>query len=176
MKLQKIRKAIWLLLIRLLGAVKPALGTRLAIRFYGGEGLKFDGHPTFIAGDAWFDSTQSYGLITFGEGVTVSARVTVLTHDWSPSRVLWSLGRPVSDPPVGRLLPVTVKPYAFIGMGATLLPGCTVGRAAVVGAGSVVRGTVPDYAIVMGNPATVVGDNREYVARKFPDEWAALPS
>ena len=46
---------------------------------------------------------------------------------------------------------------AKIGANATLLPGIVVGRNALVGAGSVVLQDVPDNAVVVGNPARVVG-------------------
>lgn len=41
----------------------------------------------------------------------------------------------------------------WIGQGATILPGAQIGNGAIVGAGAVVGGTVPDYAILGGNPA-----------------------
>ena len=44
----------------------------------------------------------------------------------------------------------------WIGMNALICPGARIGNGVVVGAGSVVRGTVPDYAIVAGNPATIL--------------------
>lgn len=44
----------------------------------------------------------------------------------------------------------------WIGRDAMLLPGATLGHGVIVAAGSVVRGKVPDYAIVAGNPATVL--------------------
>jgi virginiamycin A acetyltransferase len=44
----------------------------------------------------------------------------------------------------------------WIGRGATLLPGAELGCGVIVGAKAVVRGKVPDYAIVAGNPAVVV--------------------
>jgi len=44
-----------------------------------------------------------------------------------------------------------------IGANATILPGVTVGRYAMVGAGAVVTQTVPPFAIVMGNPARITG-------------------
>lgn len=172
--LGKVNKAAWLSAVRIANAVAPGLSTRIAVRFYRGAGMRFDGFPTFIGKGVWFDSTDSYRLITLSEGCTLSSDVRVLTHDWSPMRVLWSLGR-TDQTPVGRLEPVTVGRFAFVGMGAILMPGATVGRGAIVGAGAVVRGDVPDYSIVVGNPGQVVGDARDYVARKFPEQWAELP-
>ncbi|MGX9349912.1 CatB-related O-acetyltransferase [Shimia sp. W99] len=43
----------------------------------------------------------------------------------------------------------------WFGHGATILPGAYIGHGAIIGAGAVVRGIVPDYAIVTGNPGTV---------------------
>jgi acetyltransferase-like isoleucine patch superfamily enzyme len=52
---------------------------------------------------------------------------------------------------------VRIEDNADIGMGAVLLPGLTVGRGAIVGAGAVVTHDVPPYAKVAGNPARVIG-------------------
>jgi acetyltransferase-like isoleucine patch superfamily enzyme len=54
-----------------------------------------------------------------------------------------------------------IKRRASIGSNATILAGVTVGSDAMVGAGAVVTGDVPDYAIVVGVPARVVGDVRK---------------
>ncbi|HDX8597621.1 acyltransferase [Aeromonas hydrophila] len=51
---------------------------------------------------------------------------------------------------------IHLKHNCSIGANATLLPGITVGRYAMVGAGSVVTKDVPDYAVVVGNPAKVI--------------------
>lgn len=50
----------------------------------------------------------------------------------------------------------TVKAGASIGGGATILPGLTIGQHAMVGAGAVVTRSVPDHAVVVGNPARIV--------------------
>ncbi|BAY94730.1 MULTISPECIES: acyltransferase [unclassified Tolypothrix] len=54
-----------------------------------------------------------------------------------------------------------VKKGASIGSNATILPGVTIGERAIVGAGAVVTTDVPDYAIVVGVPARVIGDVRD---------------
>jgi UDP-2-acetamido-3-amino-2,3-dideoxy-glucuronate N-acetyltransferase len=54
-----------------------------------------------------------------------------------------------------------VKQRASIGSNATIVSGVTVGVGALVGAGAVVTKDVPDYAIVAGVPARVVGDARD---------------
>jgi UDP-2-acetamido-3-amino-2,3-dideoxy-glucuronate N-acetyltransferase len=54
-----------------------------------------------------------------------------------------------------------VRCRASIGSNATVLAGITVGRQALVGAGAVVTKDVPDYAIVAGVPARIVGDVRD---------------
>ena len=50
---------------------------------------------------------------------------------------------------------ITLKRGASIGANATILPGITIGCKAMVGAGAVVTKDVPDYAVVVGNPATI---------------------
>ncbi|MDZ8107889.1 MAG: acyltransferase [Nostoc sp. DedQUE12a] len=54
-----------------------------------------------------------------------------------------------------------VKRCASIGSNATILPGVTIGEKAIVGSGATVTRDVPDYAIVVGVPARVIGDVRD---------------
>jgi acetyltransferase-like isoleucine patch superfamily enzyme len=49
-----------------------------------------------------------------------------------------------------------VRQGASIGANATILPGITVGKGAMIGAGSVVTKDVPEFSVVLGNPAKVV--------------------
>lgn len=51
---------------------------------------------------------------------------------------------------------ITLKKGASIGANATILPGITIGYNAMVGAGAVVTKDVPDYAVVIGNPARII--------------------
>jgi len=60
-----------------------------------------------------------------------------------------------------KVIPTLVKQGASIGSGAVIMCGVTLGRESMVGAGSVVTHDVPDYGIVVGVPAKVVGDIRK---------------
>jgi UDP-2-acetamido-3-amino-2,3-dideoxy-glucuronate N-acetyltransferase len=75
-----------------------------------------------------------------------------------PSCVLTNVTNPRSQVVRHSLYETTlIKKGATIGANATVLCGVTVGRYAFVGAGSVVTKDVPDYALVVGNPARQTG-------------------
>ncbi len=76
------------------------------------------------------------------------------------------------DAPIGRQwpanAPVSIGAGSWLGAGAIILPGSVIGRNVVVGAGSVVRGHVPDRCVVAGVPARII---RAYVAG---DGWLPM--
>lgn len=55
---------------------------------------------------------------------------------------------------------VEIGDYAFIGPRAIILPGVKIGRGAIVGAGAVVTKSIPDFAIVGGVPANIIGERK----------------
>jgi maltose O-acetyltransferase len=52
--------------------------------------------------------------------------------------------------------PVIIEDDVWIGCSVIILPGCHIGKGAVVGAGAIVTKSVPEFAIVAGNPAKVI--------------------
>lgn len=152
---------------QLLGYFRPDVATKVLVQFYVANGMIVEGDgPTYVASGSWFDGTD-YSLITLGDGCLVSNEVRILTHDWSPNTLLSGLGAQLKSP-AGRVLPVRVGAGTFVGMGAILMPGASIGEHCLVGAGSVVRGEIPDHSVVVGNPGEVIGDVRDYLERRFP--------
>ena len=68
-----------------------------------------------------------------------------------------------------KLEPVIVEDEVIMGCRATILPGVRICEFAIIGQGAVVTKNVPAYAVVVGNPARVVGDRRDDKYKKlFP--------
>ncbi|UUN25570.1 DapH/DapD/GlmU-related protein [Streptomyces sp. FIT100] len=110
-------------------------------------------------------------ILTLGDGVVLGrgshviadTTVTIGSDTYcGPYVYITSTNHSYDDPhtPVGkqwpRAAPVEIGPGCWLGTGAVILPGARIGRNAVVAAGAVVRGEVPDRAVVAGAPAKVV--------------------
>lgn len=91
------------------------------------------------------------GGLTIGARVGIGPGVKILTSQHREA------GRdtPVLFSPI-ELAPVVIADDADLGIGAIVLPGVTIGRGAVVGAGAVVTRDVPAYAVVAGSPARIL--------------------
>lgn len=85
------------------------------------------------------------GGIIIEDHVQIAANVQLITNNHDPY-----------DRAVLLCKPIRIKKGAWIGAEATILPGVCVGEHAIVGAASVVTKDVPDYAVVVGNPAKII--------------------
>lgn len=99
--------------------------------------------------------------LTIGDNVSISPEVMILTlsHDYNDPRF--------SDLDAG---PVTIEDYVWIGSRAMILPGVTLGRGAIVAAGSVVTKDVPPMTVVAGIPAKPVAV-RDSAATAYAIGW-----
>ena len=89
--------------------------------------------------------------VIIGDRVSFAPKVTLVTSS-HPNN---SLIRPFVPTPRGQVI---IEADAWVGIGAIILPNVTVGRGAVVGAGSVVTKDVPPFTIVAGIPAKQIAD------------------
>jgi acetyltransferase-like isoleucine patch superfamily enzyme len=85
-------------------------------------------------------------LLEIGDRVGVSFGTCFVTHEGT------------ADPDSGVAIygRISVGDNTYIGCNCVILPGTLIGRDCVIAAGSVVKGTVPDGCVAMGNPAQVV--------------------
>lgn len=117
--------------------------------------------------------TQDRGSITIGDGAVLSRGVHLVSHsaiEIGPGAMIGEYASirdanhrfgPGTAPRDSGFesRPVRIGAYAWIGRGATVLPGITIGDHAVVGANAVVTHDVPAGALVGGVPARVIHSN-----------------
>lgn len=105
--------------------------------------------------------------ITIGENVNISSEVRIWTeqHDYQD---------PMFNCNSNANFHVNIKDYAWIGSNVIILPKVTIGKGAVVAAGSVVTKSVPDYALVAGIPAKQIGERNNNLQYQFKGEHTHL--
>lgn len=103
--------------------------------------------------------------VTIGNGCKIQNNVSVYKgvtlEDYvfcGPSAVFTNVYNPRAEVPrMKQLRPTLVRTGASLGANCTIVCGVTIGRYAFIGAGAVVTKDVPDYALVVGNPARQIG-------------------
>jgi acetyltransferase-like isoleucine patch superfamily enzyme len=119
------------------------------------------GKNVWIGYDVILDTSRPY-LITIEDGASLSMRVTVIAHFRETQGV-------------------KIEQDAFIGPGAIILPNVTIGRGAVVTAGSVVTQSVAPMTVVQGNPAVPIAScgiplsSEEVSLKEFSRRLKPLP-
>ena len=107
-----------------------------------------------------FDTTTP-GLITIGDDVSITADVSILTHDFCSS----VFRQKYYDYVPGRSK-VVIGNNVYIGQKAMILRGVTIGDNVIIGAGAIVTKDVPSDSVVAGIPARVVCTLDEYYQKR----------
>ncbi len=137
-------------LVRWLGAHHPDNRTRKI--FFRETGVQI-GPGTNITPGLIVNDGYS-GLCRIGARVSIATNVTLVV-DSNPNNSMLNDEVYVKTKLI-KTEPVVIEDDAWLGTNAVVLPGVTVGRGAVVGAGAVVTRDIPPYTVVAGVPARVV--------------------
>lgn len=119
--------------------------------------------PEHELGDIEVITIGSHTLIGKGSAIVGHERIVIGDHVFTGHHVYVTdanHGYEDIDEPIGRQFapsrPVVIGDGSWLGHGAVVLPGASIGRHVVVGAGSVVTGNLPDRCVAVGNPARVI--------------------
>ena len=153
---------------------------KLSQKYWAKKGVVFKGDRAIAFYTANLDCSVP-NMITIGDETTITARVTILVHDYSIQHGLSAINKDFPDHIVQHVAPVVIGKNCFIGNDSILLPGTTIGDNCIIGAGSVVRGNIPDNSVVCGNPAKVIANTIEWASKKddnyyvYGGSWGNFP-
>lgn len=142
----------------------PSHSFRLFV--YRAVGMKIGSKSTLHVGSRFFNPSG----ITIGEGTIIGdrcfldgrAKLAIGNHvDIASEVMIYNSEHDINSEDFHATSnPVTISDYAFIGPRAIILPGVKVGIGAIIAAGAVVTKDVPDFAIVGGIPAKIIGERQ----------------
>ena len=126
--------------------ISPSAYVHMGARFYNPAGITI-GKDSIIGDRVTLDGRAP---LKIGNHVDIATEVMIYNsqHDIHSSDF-----HAVSSP-------VEIEDYVFIGPRAIILPGVRIGRGAIVAAGAIVTKDVPEFSIVGGVPAEVIGERK----------------
>ncbi len=137
------------LLMYQLAGLKIGKGSRIHIgaRFFYPANIKI-GQDTIIGDNIFLDGRDS---LVIGNHVDIASGVMIYNSEHDIN----------AEDFQATIAPVKIEDYVFIGPRAIILPGVNIGKGAVVAAGAVVTKDVPEFVIVGGVPAQVIGERKQ---------------
>ena len=148
---------------KLVGSLYVADGAALnanAFTVYAGSRITINKGATLTLGSGYMNYgcvVECFHSITIGHNVAISEHVVIRDSDNHKVIKLSDKDEKIIESEVTS--PIVIEDHVWIGMGATILKGVTIGNGSIVAAGSLVNKNVPPHSLVAGIPAKVVKTN-----------------
>ncbi len=127
------------------------------VKIYPSKFISF-GNNVMVGRDVIISTSQSGGSpISIGDNVMIAHRTLIIggNHEYSRTDI------PINQQGEGRQAPIIIKEDVWIGANCIILSGITIGKGSIIGSGTVLTKSVPEYSIVVGNPGKVVKSRKE---------------
>lgn len=141
------------------------IGERLWIRSWRSSNPLTPNHPVVLATrskDAVIRIGNEVGLtgttivatnsVSISDRVLIGSNSTIVDTDFHPIDWIERQRNPLN----GQSAPIEIEEDVFIGMNCIILKGVRIGKCSVIGAGSVVSQSIPDFSVAAGNPAMII--------------------
>jgi acetyltransferase-like isoleucine patch superfamily enzyme len=116
------------------------------------------GDHIYIAQNCFIDASRG---LSIGEGCQICSFTSILTHSSHISIRLYGRAYPTKNMKGMVEGPVNIGEYCFVGPYAIIMPNTKIGKGSIISAYSYVNGDFPDFSVIAGNPARVIGDTRK---------------
>lgn len=100
-------------------------------------------------------------------GVTIAAGTSILTHDYSVDYGLIAIGKNDVSHEKKYTKEVHIGEDSFIGQKCLILPGVSIGRNCIIGAGSLVNKDIPDNSVAAGVPARIIDETTSWIIKRI---------
>jgi len=164
-KARLVKKIYWLTQPRMLPILKDSDGKKLFSSRI--ASTTFIDHPKSLKiSDNFYIGHNNYieasNGITIEEGCQITNFINITSHSSHLSIRLYGKKYINFKDHIGYIKgPISIGRYSFIGPYSVIMPNTKIGKGCIVSAYSYVKGDYPDFSIIKGNPAKVVGDTRD---------------
>jgi acetyltransferase-like isoleucine patch superfamily enzyme len=133
------------------------------------------GKNVFIGHFNYIDAKNHF--VKIGDHVQITNYCNILTHSSHHSIRFPGISQTQikSIPTLNRIAGVTIGDYVYIGPHSIVMPGSSIGKGSIVSAYTLVNGHYPEYSILRGQPAKVIGSTKD-IDLKIMEEFPELVS
>ena len=134
--------------------------TRISSSTYIGTSSRLDIEDNVFV--CHFNVIDASGGLCIETGCQLTNFITVQTHSSHRSIRLYGAHYKSIQDPIGYVKGgVRIGEYTFVGPHTTIMPGTTIGKGCIISAHSYLNGNYPDFSVIRGVPARVVGNTQE---------------